>query len=36
MLAQTLETAAVQAILPILLFVIAVIAINWFEFGRPD
>jgi len=26
----------VQAILPILIFVIAVIAINTFEFGRPD
>lgn len=30
------EVSSMAAILPILLFVVAILAINMFEFGRPD
>jgi hypothetical protein len=30
------RSRAVQALLPIVIFVIAVIAVNVYEFGRPD
>jgi hypothetical protein len=28
--------SAMAAILPIVIFIVAVIAVNWYEFGRPD
>ncbi len=35
-MSQVTRSLPVGAILPILIFVVAVIAVNMFEFGRPD
>ena len=36
MRSTTFEGPDMGAILPILIFVVAVLAVNMFEFGRPD